>query len=97
MKSYNYKDNTTWTSNDTTVSHKQLFNKATYSLNEIIKRLLVRTIFADKHGGYTFEVDVSKRQESLIEQRHRAFGRCYTFHPEKKLRGLGIYYVKAEL
>ena len=97
VKNYNYKKNLNWTSNDTTVGQELLFNMVTYSVNEIIKLLSVRTIFADGHGRYTFEVDISKKQESLIEQRHRSFGRCYTFHPEKKLRDLGIYYIKAEL
>ena len=33
----------------------------------------------------------------LTEQRHRKFGRCYTFHPAKWLGELGVYYIKLKL
>lgn len=33
----------------------------------------------------------------LEEQRHRKFGRCYTFHPSEWLRRLGVYYTNMKL
>jgi hypothetical protein len=86
-----------WTSNDTNTSDQKLFNEATLSLKEIVKRLQIRTIFADKHNSHSFVVDLDILHNSITEQRHRKFGRCYTYHPEKKMRDLGIYYIKAEL
>ena len=97
MENYNLKYNLNWTSNDTEISKQQLFNDATYSLEEIVKRIKVRTIFDDIHGTHTFEVDLNKIQDTITEQRHRAFGRCYTYHPEERMRKLGIYFINAEL
>ena len=79
------------------MNDQQLFSDATYSLREIVKRIKIRTMFADQHDTYSFVVDLSKIQDTITEQRHRMFGRCYTFHPEERLRHLGIYYIKAEL
>ena len=86
-----------WTSNDENTSTQKLFNDATYSLKELVKRIKIRTIYADKHGSYSFDVDLNILHNSITEQRHRMFGRCYTYHPEKKFRDLGIYYINTEL
>ena len=62
-----------------------------------MKRLKIRTIFADQYGTYSFDVDLKTIHGSIIEQRHRMFGRCYTYQPEEAIRKLGIYYINAEL
>ena len=74
-----------------------MFGDATYSFTEIVKRLKIRTIFDDRHGSNTFELDINKVEESITEQRHRVFGRCYTYYPEQRIRDLGIYYITTEL
>ena len=89
--------NLNWTSSITNVSQQTLFYDATYSLTEFVKRLKVRTIFADDHDSYTFVADLSLKYESITEQRHRMYGRCYTYLPEKYIRDLGIYYINAVL
>ena len=96
-KNYNYKKNLRWTSNDTRISRQQLFLDATYSFKQIVKQLTIRTIFDDAFGSNTFKLDLNNTQGTITEQRHRKFGRCYTFHPEKKIRDLGIYYIKTNL
>ena len=94
----------TWTSNDTHVNSQALFDAATFSFREIVKSLSVRTISEDddkvhfrifpkkvKANG-TNEID-----SPFVEQRHRKYGRCYTFYPENDLQKLGIYYIDIEL
>ena len=66
-------------------------------MTEVVKSLKIRTIFEDIHGTYKFAIDLNKIEDSITEQRHRGFGRCYTYHPEERLRKLGIYYINAEL
>ena len=34
---------------------------------------------------------------NMREQRHRGFGKCYTFHPPENFRDKGIYYMKFTL
>ena len=97
VRNYNFKYNLSWQSNDTNITDQQLFTKSTFALTEIIKRLKVRTIFSDNHGTYSFEIDLIMANDSFTEQRHRLFGRCYTYHPEYKFRELGIYYMNMEL
>ena len=31
---------------------------------------------------------------TITEQRHRPYGKCYTFHPNNQMRENGIYYLK---
>ena len=89
--------NLNWTSSITNVSQQTLFHDATYSLTELVTRLKVRTIFADVHGSYTFVPDLSLKHESITEQRHRMYGRCYTYLPERDIRDIGVYYINAVL
>ena len=89
--------NLNWTSSFTNVSQQALFYDATYSLTEFVNRLKVRTIFADEYDSYAFVPDLSLKHESITEQRHRMYGRCYTYLPERYIRDLGVYYINAVL
>ena len=87
----------TWTSNDTSVDQQELFKEVTYSFTEIVKRIYIRYINADKNGKTNVNIkddDLENITDSVQEQRHRGFGRCYTFHPKKSIRDLGVYYIK---
>ena len=42
IKRYNYKTDLNWSSNDTSITESELFEKATYNLNELVKRVYVR-------------------------------------------------------
>ena len=86
-----------WTSSHENISQQQLFYDSTYSLTEIVTRLKVRTIFADEHDSYTFVPDLNLKHNFVTEQRHRLYGRCYTYLPENAIRDLGIYYINAVL
>ena len=77
------------------MTDQELFKDVTYEFDEIVKRIYVRFIRRNKANGAQkishLEDDI---EGSVKEQRHRSFGRCYTFHPKKEIRDLGIYYVK---
>ena len=75
------------------VDEQQLFREVTYNLMGLVQRVMVRTIRSDKQGKTSVDIDLESDLDSFKEQRHRSFGRCYTFHPKKSLRNLGVYYV----
>ena len=126
ISSYNnMKGACTWSSNDSSISEVELFEKATYDLNELVKRFYIRFFFANPVSflwylstrliEYLIELvlyfqayglstntklnltmDV-KLNPSITEQRHRAFGRCYTIYPAEDIRRIGVYYYKVDL
>ena len=84
-----------------------MFNLITHGYGDIVQSTLVRFFHANKDGKSSakFEVDrildivrgVANGGESgfnITEQRHRKFGKCYSLHPIKEHRLLGIYYIK---
>ena len=96
-KRYNYKENLTWTSNDTDVSPQQLFQEATFSLKDIVKKIYIRFLKADENGTFHEDIGIENSSNLIKEQQHRKFGRCYTLSPDSRMRGLGIYYIKLQL
>jgi hypothetical protein len=98
IDNYNYKNNLNWTSNDTNIKSQELFLLSTYSFHEIVKSVSVRTISEDENGDFSHIVaDVAEMGNSVNEQRHRKYGRCYTFYPSSTKQQLGIYYIKLQL
>ena len=97
IKRYNYKTNLNWTSNNTLLSRQQLFYKVTYSFQEIIKSISIRYMTKDEKGEFFRNLGLNEIRNLITEQRHRGFGRCYTFYPETYMRNLGIYYIKLAL
>ena len=79
------------------ISSHELFKQATYSFRDIVKSISIRTIFEDELEESNNRVDLSVVSGSVIEQRHRLFGRCYTYCPEQSIRDLGVYYLKIKL
>ena len=47
IKRYNYKTDLNWTSNQTDVTEAELFELATYGLDELVKRFYIRFFSAD--------------------------------------------------
>ena len=98
VQNYNYKNNLTWTSNNTKVTPQQLFLDATYSFKEMVQNIRVRYIKSKENGAFSnFSLNLDDNHDWVNEQRHRKFGRCYTIYPDKNSRILGIYYIKLEL
>ena len=97
IKRYNYKENLTWTSNNTQLTPQKLFLEATYSLDELVKQIMIRHLEADKNGSFMEYLALEEEAKWVTQQYHRGFGRCYTLYPEKHTRDLGIYYIAMEL
>ena len=74
-----------------------MFKIATYSVQDLVKRILVRFIRANEHGETREDVDLKNTLDSFKEKRHRSFGRCYTLYPKKSIRDLGVYYMRLYL
>ena len=100
VRKYNdarYNNSLIWVSNDTAIDQQALFQNVTYNLKDIVKRLYVRYINAGPNAKHSIDIDLDGEVPSVKEQRHRYFGRCYTFHPTKAIRDHGVYYVKLNL
>lgn len=95
IRKYNYKYELKWTSNDSNISETELFEQATFGIEELIKRVFVRFLDADDDDDIATVLKLDKY--SLQEQRHRPFGRCYTLHLDKSMFERGIYYYKIDL
>ena len=79
------------------ITEQQLFLDATYSVNDIVRTINIRYLNADKTGKFTENLKIQDNASWVSEQRHRKFGRCYTFYPDTDMQYLGIYYLKIEL
>jgi hypothetical protein len=97
VKNYNYKINLNWTSNNTLISRQKLFIDTTYSLNELVRKIRIRHLDADKHGKFSEILVLDEKAKWISENYHRSFGRCYTFYPDENMRNLGIYFMVLEL
>ena len=87
---------TKWTSNDSSVSPRQLYNLATRRFPEMVKKLKIRLFFPrDSDGEFIIVPNVS--DPSLVSvQRHRRFGRCWSLNLDyNNFRKYGISYIKA--
>ena len=78
-------------------TEQQLFVDATYSINDIIRTISIRYLQADKNGKFSEGLKIQDNASWVSEQRHRKFGRCYTFYPDTDMKYIGIYYIKIEL
>ena len=89
--------NLNWTSNDANVSQQMLFDLVTQRYDEIVSKFKIRFNHADETGRSSIEFSVEDNKNeayfNVTEQRHRKFGKCYSVHPSKKYRLLGIYYI----
>ena len=79
------------------MSEQNLFLEASYSINDIIRTMKIRYLQADKNGKFSENINIQDNASWVSEQRHRKFGRCYTFYPDTDMQYMGIYYMKIEL
>ena len=87
----------TWSSNDTSIDRQSLFDSITYNLTEIVQHVYIEFLNKDENQQKGKFIDLKSNPDSFKEKTHRNFGRCYTFHPEIKIRELGVAYVQAKL
>ena len=83
-----------WKSQFSNRSSDQLFDDATFRIEELVESLRIRTFFADQNESSSFMEKVSNENERFREQRHRNFGKCYSYSPSDKTRKRGIYYMR---
>ncbi len=100
-KNYHYGVNMTWSSNRTEVSEEELFDQATASFGDLFETVYFRFFKAGRDGRFNVKYkDLGNSSISqrlwVREQRHRAFGKCYTLTPEPWMRRLGIYYLRLQ-
>ena len=69
----------------------------TYEISEIVKKIEIQFLDADKYGYTGTIIDLEDSIGSFIEQRHPNLGRCYTFRPETEIQQVGIDSMKFEL
>ena len=79
------------------LSEQKLFLEASYSINDIVRTIKIRYLHADKSGSFGENLKIADNASWISEQRHRKFGRCYTFYPDTDMQYMGIYYMKIEL
>ena len=79
------------------ISEQKLFLEASYSINDIVRTIKIRYLQADKSGTFSENLKIAENASWISEQRHRKFGRCYTFYPDTDMQYMGIYYMKIEL
>ena len=79
------------------LSRQELFKDATYSLNELVRKVKVRHLDANDEGQFSETLVLEENAKWVSEQYHRKFGRCYTFYPAENTKDLGIYYIVLEL
>ena len=88
---------------------RQLFSASKISFSSFWRRILDSLVLPDVHllqatedGQQALTMNIAKDglndlDASFVEQRHRAFGKCYTLYPAKWIREHGIYYYKIQL
>ena len=91
------KRNLTWCSKTANISQQKLFIDATYEVEEIIEEIKMRFMHSNHDSNIFTKLKHFKKNPYIEEQRHRKFGRCYTFHPDTRMQQLGIYYITLKL
>ena len=66
-------------------------------MKDIVNTVEIRYLHADKHGMEATILDLKSLKGSIKEQRHRDFGRCYTFTPDVRAQKLGIGSIRTTL
>ena len=87
----------TWSSNDTSINQQSFFERITYNLTEVAQHVYIQFLNQDEHHQNGKSIDLTNSPDSFKEKTHRNFGRCYTFHPDIRIRQLGVAYVKVKL
>ncbi|XP_059079351.1 uncharacterized protein LOC131877632 isoform X2 [Tigriopus californicus] len=91
VKKYNYKRDLVWSSNQSGITPRELFDQATLDLDELIYYFNIRT-FGPNHQGNVAQ-KLNRTDNSIVTQYHRKFGRCFTWYPSNEVKSLGIYYI----
>ena len=87
-----------WKGNNTNVTEQDIYDQAAYRFEDIIIKFKIRSVKTNKKGEYSTYLNFTKTLPSTIkEQRHRGFGKCYTYLAPNDTKGLGVYYIMIKL
>ena len=65
---------------------------------DIVTSFTIRTVKTNENGKYSTHLNFTPAlPQSMKEQRHRGFGKCYTFIARNDTKELGVYYIKIKL
>ena len=74
---------------------KELFEQATYSVEEIVDYIVVRFDTSYAKNNTNIKIKSTDLQKSLLyEHGHRKYGKCFVYRPKKSILALGVYYIK---
>ena len=74
---------------------KELFEKVTYSVEDIVDNIKVRLDTANANNETTIVINGTRLGESLLAVNgHRKYGKCFVYQPEKSVLDLGVYYIR---
>ena len=84
-----------WGGNNSSISPRELFEKAILNVEEVLNYIHVRFLYAHEHLGNSVTLMPDDLKPPVIKyQVHRKYGRCFAYHPEMSFREAGIYYLK---
>ena len=87
-----------WKSNNTNVTEQDIYNQAAYKFKDIVASFRVRSVKTNKKGEYSTYLNFTRTLPPTIkEQRHRGFGKCYTYLAPNDTKELGVYYIMIKL
>ena len=74
-----------------------LYQMATYNFTEVVQKIEIHALRPDNNGNKLNIMDLDNITESVVEQRVRHLGRCYTYAPKPSIRKLGVDHVSIQL
>ena len=87
-----------WKGNDTNITEQEIFDMASYRFEDIVTSFRIRTVKSNANGEYSTYLNFTPTlPPSMKEQRHRGFGKCYTFIARNDTKQLGVYYILIKL
>ena len=100
VEKYNYfqVNKLDWKGNNSFLTGKDLFEKATFSVHDIVDKLIIRLDTDRQDGKSHIILEGNDLKNNLIaEQGHRKYGKCYVYQPNVSIRKLGIYNIKIDM
>ena len=85
-----------WKGNDSSVTGKELYEKVTYSVEDVVDVIRVRLDTANPSTNESSVlINGTDLKDSLLaEHGHRKYGKCFAYQPKKPLLDLGVYYIR---
>ena len=87
-----------WKGNDSILTGKALFEKVTYSVDEIVAQIIIRLDTDGPDGKTNVILEGNELRDNLIaEQGHRKYGKCFVYQPNISILKLGVYNIKIDM